>query len=93
MAQPQKTSFEPKTVSISGTTFTAAKLEDFPLKPISKREFNGLMGGCQYHYLLSDSIAYWDFLDHLARAACDVADEEGDTSYKVIAIYKDMAKF
>lgn len=91
MAQQEKTVFEPKTVTISGTTYTAAKLDDFPLKPISRREIGGL-GGVQFHYLLEDSVAYWDLLDQLARAACDVADAEGDDSYKVIAIYKDMAK-
>lgn len=91
MAQKEKTVFEPKIVTVSGVTYIAAKLEDFPLKPISKREIGGL-GGVQYHYLLEDSNAYWDLVDHLARAACDVADLEGDDSYKVLAIYKDMAK-
>lgn len=91
MAPKQKTAFEPRTVTISGTTYTAAKLEDFPLRPISQRQFGGL-GGVQYSYLLDTSVAYWDLLDHLARAACDVADAEGDDSYKVIAIYRDISK-
>lgn len=63
----------PKTITISGTTYTAAKLEDFPLKPISSRTVGGF-GGMQYTYQIDDSNAYWDLLDHLARAACDVAD-------------------
>lgn len=91
MAQKGKTVFESMTVTISGTTYTAAKLEEFPLKPISRKEIGGL-GGVQYQYQLDDSVAYWDLLDHLARAACDVADVEGDSDYRVIAIYKDMAK-
>jgi hypothetical protein len=91
MAQRQKTVFEPKTVTISGTTYAAAKLEDFPLKPIARKEIGGI-GGVQYLYHLEDSTAYWDLLDHLARAACDVADEEGDTNYRVLAIYSDLAK-
>lgn len=91
MAQKLNKVFEPRTVTISGTTFNAAKLDEFPLKPISQREFGGL-GGVQYRYLLEDSVTYWDLLDRLSIAACDVADVEGDDSYKVIAIYKDIAK-
>jgi hypothetical protein len=91
MAPKQRTVFEPKTVTISGTTHSAAKLEKYPLKPISKKEIGGL-GGVQYQYVLGDSGVYWDFVDHLTRAACDVADEEGDSSYRMLAIYKDLEK-
>lgn len=91
MASNQKTAFEPKTVTVSGTTYAAAKLEDLPLKPISKKEIGGL-GGVQYEYRLDTANTYWDFVDHLTRAACDVADEEGDKSYRMLAIYKDLEK-
>lgn len=91
MPPKQRTVFEPMTVTISGTTYSAAKLDEFPLKPISKREIGGL-GGVQYEYLLSDSSTYWDFTDYLTRLACDVGEIEGDTSYRMIAIYNDLKK-
>lgn len=83
--------FEARTVTVSGTTYKAANLADYPLKPVSHKTIGGL-GGARYEYRIENSHAYWDLVNHLAEAACRVADEEGDQSYRMLAIYSDLKK-